>query len=93
MCALLSRALAGLLLASIVVLLREQRKWCPLLGQPRSVSAVEPVSCKESMRYNNVSLGSHGDNIGIRDCSDLSNEGGLLGGDPRLCGAIMDFLS
>ena len=21
------------------------------------------------------------------------NEGGLLGGDPRLCGAVMDFLS
>ena len=25
--------------------------------------------------------------------TDLSNEGGLLGRDPRLCGVITDFLS
>ena len=35
-----------------------------------------------------VSL-EHLDDVG----SDLSNEGGLLGGDPGLCGAVMDFLS
>jgi len=25
--------------------------------------------------------------------SDVSNDGSLLGGDPRLCGTVMDFLS
>ena len=35
-----------------------------------------------------VSL-EHLDDVG----SDLSNEGGLLGGDPGLCGAVMNFLS
>jgi hypothetical protein len=29
----------------------------------------------------------------IRDVSDLGYQGGLFGGDPRLCGVIVNFLS
>jgi hypothetical protein len=93
LCALPSRALPGPLLASVVGLLRVRRWWCPLLGQRHSVSAVEPVNknTKACVATHNVSLAFP--RCDKRQSSDLSNEGGLLGRDPRLCGVITNFLS
>jgi hypothetical protein len=57
------------------------------LDRPHLVSAAEPVTKYKS----NISLAFHDDIMYGQ--TDLSNEGGLLGRDPRLCGMVTNFLS
>jgi hypothetical protein len=59
----------------------------PCLDRPHLVSVAEPVTKYKS----NISLAFHDDIMYGR--TDLSNEGGLLGRDPCLCGMVTNFLS